>query len=85
MPYYVYVCQKCHASVRQFRMSVDRNEARDHDDCGGEMERAEAAATPTILVPSHFQKHTHTTGLASEIGGHPDVLPKRRWNNPFGV
>ena len=78
MPTYHYRCPECFAFLPEFRLS----EARDNPKrcgCGGEAKRITAFGEQIVLVPAHFQKHTHTTGLP------PMDLRRRKWNRPGGL
>jgi putative FmdB family regulatory protein len=84
MPLYEYRCQGCGAVTDASRPFGKRNEPGDCP-CGGIVLRNFDPKQVQVLIPGHFQKHVHTTGLKDEMKGDPSTLPKKKWNNPFGI
>ena len=78
---YQYRCENCKREQEVSRSVDDRNLPMACAHCEAPMRRIPVAH---ILIPSHFQAHTHTTGLRDELGSAPD-MGRRRWNRPGGL
>jgi putative FmdB family regulatory protein len=77
---YVYRCLTRGVCGREFELSrpvAERDAPAFCPDCGSAAERV--VVMPQVLVPGHFRRHAHTTGLKSTLGSGPwESLHARR-------